>query len=188
MISFEGLFSWWQKCCNCVHCYKMCTTCLITAKILNDEELIPLTVNLGADRAALNTHSNRKGAATFLCGLSMCLSAVNIYLRAGWSIGSVQDRYIFGGAGGDQVVGRAVAGLPINSTDFAILPPHFTSEGLKLVHKIGLQNLVEGYEGFPECFKRVAPMLVARVIYGYTFLQQFLDARHPLWNQRLFAR
>ena len=86
------------------------------------------------------------------------------------------------------MVGRAVAGLPINSTDFAILPPHFTSEGLKLVHKIGLQNLVEGYEGFPECFKRVAPMLVARVIYGYTFLQQFLDARHPLWNQRLFAR
>ena len=155
---------------------------------MNDEELIPASVNLGADRADLGTHSNRKGAATYLCGLSTSLSAVNIYLRAGWSVGSVQDRYIFAGPGGDQVVGRANAGLPINSKEFAILPPHFTSEGLKMVHAIGLNNLVEGYEKFPDCFKRVAVMLVARVIYGHNFLRENLDPRHPIWNQRLFAR
>jgi hypothetical protein len=40
--------------------------------------------------------------------LSRCMmSAVAVYLRAGWSLGNVQDRYIFSGAGSDQVVGRA---------------------------------------------------------------------------------
>lgn len=42
------------------------------------------------------------------------ISAVQVYLRAGWSLGNVQDRYIFAGPGGDQLVGRAVCGLPID--------------------------------------------------------------------------
>ncbi|KAF0747420.1 hypothetical protein AaE_007736, partial [Aphanomyces astaci] len=33
--------------------------------------------------------------------------AVSIWLRAGWSLGSVQGQYIFEGSGGDQFVGRA---------------------------------------------------------------------------------
>ena len=45
------------------------------------------------------------------------VSAVAVYLRAGWSIGNTQDRYIFSGAGSDQIVGRAVCGLPIQSMD-----------------------------------------------------------------------
>ena len=53
------------------------------------------------------------------------VSDVAVYLRAGWSIGNTQDRYVFSGAGSEQIVGRAVCGLPIQSMDFAILPPHF---------------------------------------------------------------
>lgn len=58
------------------------------------------------------------------------LSAVNVYLRAGWSLDNVQDRYIFAGAGGDQIVGRAASGLPITDLRFAVLPPHFSTEDL----------------------------------------------------------
>ena len=47
--------------------------------------------------------------------------------RAGWSLGSVQSRYVFEGAGGDQFVGRAATGLSTNDPDFAILPPHFNT-------------------------------------------------------------
>ena len=50
--------------------------------------------------------------------------------------------------GGDQVVGRANAGLPINSKEFAILSSHFTSKELKMGHAIGLNNLVEGMTSF----------------------------------------
>ena len=60
--------------------------------IVHDKELLPPDINLGTcDRKDLGTHSNRKGAASFLVGLSICLSAVNIFLRAGWSVGAVQD-------------------------------------------------------------------------------------------------
>ena len=35
------------------------------------------------------------------------------------------ERYFRYEAAGDQFVGRIVAGLPINSGDFSVLPPHF---------------------------------------------------------------
>jgi len=78
--------------------------------ILNDKSLVPDNQDLGTSKEDLGSHSNRKGAASYLCGLSVNLSAVNIFLRAGWSVGAVQDRYIFSGPGGDQIVGRANAG------------------------------------------------------------------------------
>ena len=81
--------------------------------LFDDAELIPPDVNLGAARQELGSHSNRKGAASYLQNLSPSLSAVNINLRAGWSVGNVQDRYIFAGAAGDQLVGRGAAGLEV---------------------------------------------------------------------------
>jgi len=52
-------------------------------------------------------------------------TAIAIYLRAGWSLGNVQQRYILAGDGGDQVCGRAATGLKITDPSFAALPPHF---------------------------------------------------------------
>lgn len=57
-------------------------------------------------------------------------ATVSIYLRAGWSLGSVQNRYIHQSPGGDQFVGRAAAGLNVNSDEFADLPPHFDESGM----------------------------------------------------------
>ena len=70
------------------------------------------------------------------------LSAVNVYLRAGWSLGNVQDRYIFAGSGGDQIVGRAISGLPLNDMRFATLPPHFSTEDMVILNTIGkIENI-----------------------------------------------
>ena len=79
---------------------------------------------LGLIFTELGSHSFRKGIATSLANNPGGPAAINIWLRAGWSLGSVQSRYIFEGAGGDQFVGRAATGLSTSDPDFAILPPH----------------------------------------------------------------
>jgi hypothetical protein len=84
-------------------------------------------VAMGLILTDIGTHSFRKGVATALSSYPGGPSAISIWLRAGWSLGAVQSRYIFEGAGGDQFVGRAATGLDINCIDFAILPPHFNN-------------------------------------------------------------
>ncbi|EGZ14504.1 hypothetical protein PHYSODRAFT_382410, partial [Phytophthora sojae] len=72
------------------------------------------------------TYSVRKGVATFACGGSTGgPSIVSVCLRCGWSLGGVQDRYFRYEAAGDQFLGRVVAGLPVNDSKFATLPPYF---------------------------------------------------------------
>ena len=79
-------------------------------------EMMPDSLNLGACKKDIGTHSNRKGSATYVLGLSSAINAAQVYLRAGWSLGNVPDRYIFAGTGGDQLTGRALCGLPINKS------------------------------------------------------------------------
>ena len=58
---------------------------------------------LGNVSFEIDTHSFRKGVATFVAGCPAGPSLVNVFLRAGWSLGAVTSRYIFAGQGGDQV-------------------------------------------------------------------------------------
>jgi hypothetical protein len=162
---------------------------IILKKVLNDTNLVPDSVDLGAKKKDLGSHSNRKGAGTWLLGLTICLSAVAIFLRAGWSLGNVQDRYIFAGAGQDQMVGRTASGLPINDKRFAILPPHFSKEDLRIIaDNIGWSYILEEYNLFPDCFKRVVPYLLASIIFHVNYLRENLDENHPIWNQRIFTQ
>jgi hypothetical protein len=75
----------------------------------------------------IGTHSFRKGAATYCLGFPQCPDWISVFLRAGWSLGKVQDKYIHGGDGGDQYAGRVSAGLDYTSPRFGILQPHFKS-------------------------------------------------------------
>jgi hypothetical protein len=84
-----------------------------------------LLQNHGVEISMIGTHSFRKGIASFLSGTHGGPTAISIYLRAGWSLGPVQSRYILEGEGGDQVCGRAASGLPLTDVSFANLPPHF---------------------------------------------------------------
>ena len=52
---------------------------------------------LGARKQDIGTHSTRKGAPTHCLGITEGPSPIQVYLRAGWSLGNVQDRYLFSG-------------------------------------------------------------------------------------------
>ena len=111
-------------------------------------------------------------------------SALQIYLRAGWTVGAVQDRYLFAGEGGDQLTGRALSGLPFNDSTFATLPPHFDPDKLQLIRWSAVLPL---YEQLPETFKRTLPFLLAAICYHEQWLRATLPTGHPLFSSYLFA-
>jgi hypothetical protein len=83
-------------------------------------------MNQVVDVSMIGTHSFRKGIAS--SGTPGGLTAIAIYLRAGWSLGPLQSRYILEGEGGDVVCGRAATGLPVTDVSFSNLPPHIVSD------------------------------------------------------------
>lgn len=113
------------------------------------------------------------------------VSAPQLYLRAGWSLGNVQDRYLFAGAGGDQIVGRIVSGLPLTGESFSVLPPHFSPESLEVLREVGWVNILEGYDRYPTGFKRALPYLLASLLYHIDYLRENLSSQHPIWSQRM---
>ncbi|KAF1785226.1 hypothetical protein GQ600_11666 [Phytophthora cactorum] len=131
------------------------------------------------------THSICKGMASFASGGSTGgPSIVRICLHCGWSLGGVQDRYFRYESAGDQYLGRVVAGLPLNRSAFATLPPYFADP----------RNSAVG-----ECVRRMFPALaddenlrqtlqlcVASLIYHADFLQQQLPRNHTLLSTVLF--
>ena len=139
---------------------------------------------LGGGKKQLGTHSVRKGAASYCAGMINGPSTVQVFLRAGWSLGNVQDRYLFAGADGDQLIGRVLSGLPFNDSSFSSLPPHFGEDGLD---RIRWTSIVPLYERLPETFKRALPCLVASICYHEQWLRSTLPAHHPLFAMYLFA-
>ena len=61
-------------------------------------------ISLGIIAFDIGTHSFRKGVATFVGRCIAGLSAISIFLPAGWSLGVVTSRHIFTGQGGDHVI------------------------------------------------------------------------------------
>lgn len=93
------------------------------------QRLVGVINDSGGEMISINeigTHSIRKGAAPFACsGSTSGPSIVSVCIRCGWSIGHVLKRYMHYEKAGDQFLGRVIAGLPLNSSKFACLPPHF---------------------------------------------------------------
>jgi len=139
---------------------------------------------LGGERKQLGTHSVRKGAASYCSGMVNGPSTVQVFLRAGWSLGNVQDRYLFAGAGGDQLTGRVLSGLPFTDSSFSSLPPHFVQDGLD---RIQWASILPPYARLPETFKRALPCLLASICYHEQWLRSTLPSHHPLFATYLFA-
>ncbi|POM80249.1 Hypothetical protein PHPALM_1941 [Phytophthora palmivora] len=113
----------------------------------------------------IGTHSMPKGAPTFCSsGSTACPPSVAVHLRAGWSMGGVQDRYLRHDAAVDMFVGRTVSGLPILQTEVAVLPPHFVTrdETVKQAKQICFPSL-------PEQIEFVAEFALASLIYHIYF-------------------
>ena len=122
-----------------------------------------LLVNQGIDISMIGTHSFRKGIASFLSGTPEGPTSISIYLRAGWSLGPVQSRYILEGEGGDQVCGRATTGLPLTDVSFANLPARFVcgDSGLTTTE---WEDILPGYSSYyPMSFRSVYHELIKRL-------------------------
>lgn len=131
----------------------------------------------------LGTHSFRKGAATYAQSKNSGPSMISIYHRAGWSIGNVQQRYIFPTEAGDQMVGRILSGLDWNSTDFGMLPARF---GCSL-STVEWEAVAPGYNNYPACFQAAVPYLVASVVYHSGWLRDNLPSTHPYFQSLLYT-
>ena len=80
----------------------------------------------GMEVKDIGVHSLRKGAASFVSSGSTCAPPqVATNIRAGWTMGQIQDTYLRYESAGDQYVGCVVSGLPLCSPKFAVLPPQF---------------------------------------------------------------
>lgn len=129
----------------------------------------------------LGSHSFRKGIASALANNPGGPEAMNIWLRAGWSLGPVQSRYIFQGAGGDQFVGRAATCNSTNDPLFAMLPPHFdTSDGPALTHEEWCEILPDYDTFYPKSFRVALPYLLASLVHHREWLDESLPDLHPL--------
>ena len=103
----------------------------------------------------IGTHSTRKGAASYCAGFINGPSTLQIFLRAGWSIGNVPNRYIFAASGRDQLAGRVLAGLPFDDVSFSSLPPHFHGR----LENFDLSFVCPLYLNYLSQFKVVVPYL-----------------------------
>lgn len=132
------------------------------------------------------THSCRKGSISYVSGLKDGPATHAIFLRAGWTLGAVQQRYIFEGQGGDQFAGRAVSCLPADHR-FGVLPPMF-KEGT--ISKLGIgqwEDILPGYSNFPSCFKSVIPYLLSSLVFHYESTWKDFDDQHPLKQTNLYT-
>lgn len=141
---------------------------------------------LGISDDELGTHSARKGVATYVSSSPSGPSTINIFLRAGWSIGPVQQRYIFAGAGGDQYVGRCAAGLPITDVLFGALPPHFRRSSTEsILSGTEWKDIVPEFDKYPVNFQHVIPYLIASVVFHSEWLRTNLPVDHPISSLKM---
>ncbi|RHY51693.1 hypothetical protein DYB30_013928, partial [Aphanomyces astaci] len=143
-------------------------------------------VTLPAAAKVVGTHSLRKGAATYAIGGSTSgPSIVNVCIRCGWSIGSVVERYVHYDGAGDQFVGRVVAGLPLASASFAVLPPHFVAGSSDAANATGA--LVFPRLWVHPTLRGVLSLCLASLVHHKAFLVTALPPKHPLLSSVLFG-
>ena len=134
------------------------------------------------------SHSFRKGSVTHLLGIPGGPVSTSIFQRASWSLGNTKGRYI--GTvepGNDQYCGRILAGNNTKSENFDVLPPHFTREGLARINDIGMHKFIDGYDTFPDSYKRCLPMFLAQIVYHLDRLKDMFPSHHFLWGSPVFA-
>lgn len=148
--------------------------------------------NLGFDPDDYGTHSFRKGIATYSSGFIGGPSVIAIFLRAGWSLGQVQDRYIKYSDGSDQFCGRVAAGLNFNGgSKFAVLPPRFKQAFALTVDE--WKDICPGYDEYPTGFQSCLPYLLASLVFHHNWWSNCnergvyvnISGRHPILTSRL---
>ena len=155
----------------------------ILSRLVLLESVVEELERRSVDPESLGTHSMRKGASTFCAsGSTSCPSSAAVHLRAGWTLNGVQDTYIRYESAGDMYVGRTVSGLPIDSPDFAILPPYFKNASPMLI-----QNALKVvFPNLPTHLTRIGEFGMASLVFHHDYLRKTLPATHPLFCSILF--
>jgi hypothetical protein len=148
------------------------------------------SIDLGAAREHLGTHSIRKFADTYASNIPGGPTKDTVKHRAGHSLGRVQDIYDKECSEGDCHCGRTLTLHPMINAAFAQLPCHFTVDGMLEVEAIGWPNLLPNYKEYDVKFKRVLPYLLACLVYHHAkgHLATLLPAEMPIFVQPLFSR
>jgi len=101
---------------------------------------------LGVEKNTLGTHSCRKGAITVVStGCTVSPPIASICLRAGWTLGTIKDRYIHYNKAGDQFCGRCVTGISSLKKEFATSPVYWDFTKSKQMGRIGVKKTLEDY-------------------------------------------
>jgi hypothetical protein len=131
------------------------------------------------------THSMRKGVAMYACnGSTEGPSIVSVYVRCGWSLGGVQDRYFRYEAAGDQFIGRVVAGLHLNSSSFEVLPPHL-KDNMNSAVRDGVHNTFSALASDSH-LQPTLKLCLASLVFHYNYLLSVLPMTHSLRGTILF--
>jgi hypothetical protein len=155
-------------------------------KWLHDKALGNITEEeLGIPKKETGTHSLRKGAATYVSSFDV-VSETNINIRAGWTIGKVQGKYIFGTPGADQLIGRIICGLNIhNCHEFLSLPPHFDDTSIQQADLY--QEVIGVFSEYPLCFRKTFEFLIASLSYHQDWISANCHANHPIFSSRIWT-
>lgn len=157
------------------------------ARLLRSSDFEGTLAQHGLEPEDLGSHSLRKGSSTFVTsGTTDCPSQMAVNLRAGWTMNDVEKTYFRFEKAGDNFVGRTVAGLPIHSTEFAILPPTFIEDDDVALENVNV--LVQAcFPGLPVSLFSVFKHILASVIWHASWLRENLPSDHPLFSSVLFS-
>ena len=133
---------------------------------------------LGWSKDEISVYSIRKGWMTHTAGTPDGPGFSATSLRAGHSMG-VDDRYMFPTIPQDCFCGRVAAGKNVQSPSFGDLPPRFKPEFASTANW-GLY--LNCYNRLPQSFKAAVPYLVATLITRWDWLENILEATHPILN------
>lgn len=160
----------------------------ILGTLLTEPDGAKVVKDAGLTATQIGCHSTRKGSSTYASsGSTACPPSTAISIRASWTLGGVEGHYLRYEAAGDQYVGRTVTGLPIQSANFAILPPFFkcsVTDEISEAIKVAFPNL-------PLSCNRVGEFALASLVFHRNWLHSTLPASltlHPIFSSRVLDK
>jgi len=153
--------------------------------LLGTEEGTEQLKKLGRTKEEYGSHSIRKGSATFAGGITGSPVHHALRIRGGWAGESaIVDGYVQYNTGGDQEIGRYLAGMNYLNYEFATSPPYFMNEDEKEV-----QNAITMcFPGIPLNMNNICRFLLASLVYHSAWLKQNLAHDHVLFLTPLFTQ
>ena len=151
-------------------------------KIIGSKYSAADSSRFGCDPLGISWHHFKRGAFTFLAGLTDACSYVATKMRADQKVADVSRVYAFFGQGQDGVVGRLLSMLPYGEPAFIGCAPVLSSDS----PLISWLDVVPDWDTLDSKFKfMVVPRLFAVLVYRLEWLKQNLPCGHPLWHSEI---